>query len=123
MSHSMVKLPEKPMMPRLFDERVGYFTRSMYDYGRPEHKATERTYITRYRLEKKDPDAEISEPGQADRLLRRPGNAADVGAVREEGRRGLAAGVRAAQGSATPSSRGMRRPTIRTGARRMRATR
>src|SRR5262249_566282 len=24
--HSMVKLPEKPMMPRLFDERVGYFT-------------------------------------------------------------------------------------------------
>ena len=29
MSYSMVKLPEKPMMPRLFDERVGYFTRSM----------------------------------------------------------------------------------------------
>ena len=24
--HSMVQLPEKPMMPRLFDERVGYFT-------------------------------------------------------------------------------------------------
>jgi hypothetical protein len=62
MSYSMVKLPERPMMPRLFDERVGYFTRSMYDYGRPEHKATERTYITRYRLEKRDPNAEISEP-------------------------------------------------------------
>jgi hypothetical protein len=62
MSYSMVKLPERPMMPRLFDERVGYFTRSMYDYSRPEHKATERTFITRYRLEKKDPNAEISEP-------------------------------------------------------------
>jgi len=62
MSYSMVKLPERPMMPRVFDERVGYFTRSMYDYGRPEHKATERTYITRYRLEKRDPNAEISEP-------------------------------------------------------------
>ncbi len=62
MSYSMVKLPERPMMPRLFDERVGYFTRSMYDYGRPEHKATERTYITRYRLEKREPNAEISEP-------------------------------------------------------------
>jgi hypothetical protein len=62
MSYSMVKLPERPMMPRLFDERVGYFTRSLYDYGRPEHKATERTYITRYRLEKRDPSAEISEP-------------------------------------------------------------
>ena len=27
------------MMPRLFDERVGYFTQSMYDYGRDEHRA------------------------------------------------------------------------------------
>ncbi|HEY5617183.1 MAG TPA: zinc-dependent metalloprotease, partial [Vicinamibacterales bacterium] len=62
MAYSMVKLPEQPMMPRLFDERVGYFSRSMYDYGRQEHKATERTYITRYRLEKRDPNAEISEP-------------------------------------------------------------
>src|SRR5436189_1311078 len=26
MHYSMVKLPEKPMMPRRFDERVGYFT-------------------------------------------------------------------------------------------------
>src|SRR5262245_17166552 len=31
--HSMVKLPEKPMMPRLFDERVGYFTQGLTDYG------------------------------------------------------------------------------------------
>ena len=28
MHYSMVKLPEKPMMPRLFDERVGYFSTS-----------------------------------------------------------------------------------------------
>ncbi len=62
MSYSMVKLPEQPMMPRLFDERVGYFTRSLHDYGREEHKAAERTFITRYRLEKRDPGAEISEP-------------------------------------------------------------
>ena len=27
-SYSMVKLPEKPMMGRLFDERVGYFSQS-----------------------------------------------------------------------------------------------
>jgi len=62
MSYSMVKLPEQPMMPRLFDERVGYFSQSTYDYGRPEHKSSQRTFITRYRLEKKDPAAEISEP-------------------------------------------------------------
>lgn len=61
-SYSMVKLPEKPMMPRLFDERVGYFNQSTYDYSRDEHRAEQRTFVTRYRLEKKDPAAAISEP-------------------------------------------------------------
>ena len=61
-SHSMVKLPEVAMKPRLFDERVGYFTQSLYDYGRQDHRALQRTYITRYRLEKKEPAAEVSEP-------------------------------------------------------------
>ncbi|MEO8373100.1 MAG: DUF5117 domain-containing protein, partial [Candidatus Solibacter sp.] len=37
--HSMVRLPEKPMTPRLFDERVGYFTTSTMDYSRSEYKA------------------------------------------------------------------------------------
>ncbi|MBL8185773.1 MAG: zinc-dependent metalloprotease [Blastocatellia bacterium] len=60
--HSMVKLPENPMMPRLFDERVGYFSVSTTDYGRPEHRAQERRFITRWRLEKKDPNAAMSEP-------------------------------------------------------------
>ena len=60
--YSMVKLPEKPMMPRLADNRVGYFTVSQMDYGRPEMKAVRRTYITRWRLEKKDPGAALSEP-------------------------------------------------------------
>jgi hypothetical protein len=60
--HSMVKLPEKPMMPRIFDDRVGYFTVRQTDYGRDEQRAEQRTYITRFRLEKKDPNAELSEP-------------------------------------------------------------
>jgi hypothetical protein len=60
--YSMVKLPENPMMPRLFDERVGYFSRSTIDYGREDQKAATRTFITRWRLEKKDPNAELSEP-------------------------------------------------------------
>ena len=60
--YSMVKLPENPMMPRLFDERVGYFSQAQYDYGRSEHKAPETRYIRRWRLEKKDPNAEMSEP-------------------------------------------------------------
>ena len=57
MHYSMVKLPEKPMMPRLFDERVGYFTVRQTDYGIDEQRAPQRTYITRWRLEKKDPNA------------------------------------------------------------------
>ena len=59
---SMVKLPEKPMMPRLFDERVGYFTRAVVDYSTDEHRAEQKRFITRWRLEKKDPTAAISDP-------------------------------------------------------------
>src|SRR5215813_9119960 len=62
MHYSMVKLPEQPMMPRIFDERVGYFTIRQTDYGIDEQRAPQRTYITRWRLEKKDPNAELSEP-------------------------------------------------------------
>jgi hypothetical protein len=62
MHWSIVKLPEKPMMARLADSRVGFFTTSQIDYGRPEQRAQQRSYIQRYRLEKKDPAAAISEP-------------------------------------------------------------
>jgi hypothetical protein len=62
MHYSMVLLPEKPMQPRLFDERVGYFSTGTIDYGQDEHKSAERRFITRYRLEKKDPNAAMSEP-------------------------------------------------------------
>src|SRR6185503_824401 len=62
MHYSMVKLPEQPMMPRVFDERVGYFTVQQFDYGREEHRAQRRRYISRWRLEKKDPNAALSEP-------------------------------------------------------------
>jgi hypothetical protein len=60
--HSMVRLPEKPMMPRLFDERVGYFTTTTQDYSRDEYKTEPTRYIARWRLEKKDPSAAVSEP-------------------------------------------------------------
>lgn len=59
---SLVILPQTPMMGRLFDPRVGYFTEEFTDYSHPRHWAVKREYITRFRLEKKDPNAEISEP-------------------------------------------------------------
>ena len=60
--HSMVKLPEKPMMPRLFDNRVGYFTTRTMDYTHDDYKADSVQYIARWRLEKKDPSAALSDP-------------------------------------------------------------
>ena len=62
MHFSMVKLPENPMKPRLFDSRVGFFSVQQMDYGVDEQRAPKRTYITRWRLEKKDPSAALSEP-------------------------------------------------------------
>src|SRR5258708_5002814 len=62
--HSMVRLPEKPMMARLFDERVGYFTTSTMDYSRSEYKTERTRFISRWRLEKKNPGAAVSEPVQ-----------------------------------------------------------
>ena len=61
--HSMVKLPEEPMKPRKFDDRVGFFTEDFQDYGDVKNHQVENVrYVTRWRLEKKDPTAEVSEP-------------------------------------------------------------
>jgi hypothetical protein len=54
MNQSMILLPEKPMKPRLFDQRVGYFTQKQFDYGSEELKSDQKTYIQRWRLEPKD---------------------------------------------------------------------
>jgi hypothetical protein len=62
MHYSMVKLPETPMMPRIADQRVGYFSVRQQDYGVNEHKAATRTYIARWRLEKKNPGQSLSDP-------------------------------------------------------------
>jgi hypothetical protein len=60
--HSMVRLPEKPMMPRLYDARVGYFTTRHTDYSDDEYRSRNVSYIARWRLEKKDPTAAVSDP-------------------------------------------------------------
>ena len=65
-NQSMILLPEKPMMPRIFDKRVGYFTVGTVDYGSEALKADAKRYIRRWRLEPKDPAAyargELVEP-------------------------------------------------------------
>ena len=37
--HSMVRLPDQPMQPRLADERVGYFTTEQTDFGMKSQRA------------------------------------------------------------------------------------
>ncbi len=65
LAHSMVQLPEEPMRPRRVDDRVGFFSVDFENYGNLEKQEVEKlAYITRWRLEKKDPDAEVSEPKQ-----------------------------------------------------------
>ncbi len=48
---SLVRLPDAPMIPRRFDERVGYFSIRNVDFGTDEHRSAQRRYITKYRLE------------------------------------------------------------------------
>jgi hypothetical protein len=66
MNQSMILLPEVPMKARLFDERVGWFTTSYYDYSSEELKADKKTYIRKWRLEPTDVEAykrgELVEP-------------------------------------------------------------
>src|SRR5262245_26810348 len=59
--HSLTMLPERPMMGRYFDPRVGYFVQSFEDYAAAKTWMVKRQFINRFRLEKKDPNAEVSE--------------------------------------------------------------
>jgi len=65
-NQSMILLPKEPMQPRLYDPRVGFFTVNQIDYSSAALKADEKTYIRRWRLEPKDPEAyargELVEP-------------------------------------------------------------
>ena len=62
MHYSMVQLPERPMARRLCDNRVGYFSITQLDFGTEEQRVATRCYITRWRLEPKDPNAAVSDP-------------------------------------------------------------
>lgn len=60
--YSFVQLPDSNYSPRTFDPRSGYFGISYYDYATPISEPIEKKFISRHRLEKKDPTASVSEP-------------------------------------------------------------
>lgn len=57
-SSSLVLLPEKPMMGRLDNPKVGYFTKDLLYFSDSQQKTEEKKYITRWRLEPKPEDRE-----------------------------------------------------------------
>jgi hypothetical protein len=62
LNYSMVLLPANPMQARLCDNRVGFFAVNFQDFGLDRPRVERRCYISRWRLEKKDPAAAVSEP-------------------------------------------------------------
>jgi hypothetical protein len=56
------ELPAEPMKPRLADPRVGYFVDSYTELSDDLKPTTRVHHINRWRLEKKDPAAAMSEP-------------------------------------------------------------
>jgi len=60
--HSFVQLPAPGYEPRQSDPRVGFFGREFQDFSQPFDEPLNRQWISRWRLEKKDPTAAVSEP-------------------------------------------------------------
>ena len=55
---SFVKLPDEPMVPRYYDDRVGYFVASQTNFDKNPQRVERVRMITRYRLEPKPEDME-----------------------------------------------------------------
>jgi hypothetical protein len=62
--YTFATLPAVPMRPRLADDRIGYFTTEVLDFTSDIPRVPVSHYADRWRLEKKDPHAALSEPRQ-----------------------------------------------------------
>ena len=59
--HSFIELPDDNYKKRSYHPQSGSFMFSYYDYATPVQKDIQKRFITRHRLEKKNPNAAISE--------------------------------------------------------------
>jgi hypothetical protein len=59
---SLVELPDNNYKPRKFDSRVGVNGIDFHDYASPITEPIDKHWISRHRIEKKDPNAAVSEP-------------------------------------------------------------
>ncbi len=68
-AYTLAPLPAQPMKTRLADPRVGYFTSSFMNFGDDTQEGKRTHFINRWRLEKKDPTAAVSEPKEPIRVV------------------------------------------------------
>jgi len=59
---AFVELPDSGYRPRKYDARSGFIPFSYYDFSAPMSEPLEKRFIIRHRLQKKDPNAAVSEP-------------------------------------------------------------
>ncbi|WP_162141645.1 zinc-dependent metalloprotease [Pedobacter heparinus] len=56
LNSSIIRLPQNPMLPRFYDDRIGYFSTGYIDFDRNSQGVAQTTMITRWRLEPKKED-------------------------------------------------------------------
>jgi len=59
--HSFIELPDDKYQPRIFQPSSGYFMNTFFDYASPINADMQKRFITRHRLEKKNPQVAKSE--------------------------------------------------------------
>ena len=69
LAYTLAPLPAQPMAGRRADQRVGYFTTAYVDFGNDSEEGRRTHLIERWRLEKKDPAAAVSEPKEPIRVV------------------------------------------------------
>ncbi|XVJ70205.1 MAG: DUF5117 domain-containing protein [Rhizobacter sp.] len=61
---SLVPLPKAPMTQRGADPRVGHFSQTVLDFSNDLNQSPRQRYVSRWRLERKEPGEGLSEPVQ-----------------------------------------------------------
>ena len=83
--YSLVELPDNNYKPRRDDPRAGYGGLSYVDYSVPIGEPMVKQFLRRHRIEKKDPNAAMSEPIKPIEYWVDPGAPADVQKALVEG--------------------------------------
>ncbi len=85
--HSFIELPDNNYKPRVFDTRSGAISLSYMDYATPIHEDIRKRFVVRHRLEKKNPEAKVSEAVEPITYYLDPGTPEPVRSALLEGAR------------------------------------